>query len=586
MSAPLIKGTKLSLRETRNKGPFGVFGAEERAIFSECLLEIPENALTLIVGPSGSGKSLLASLIAGLMPVSGALRLSDDSSIKLQWPDEKEPHELLGPVYPPELRGQIGFLFQFTNLLDDLTVDQNLELACEHSMHRWKPAEWAEWREWLISHLQLSEHIHKRASQLSGGLVQRAGFARLVASAPRLMVFDEPTSALDATSGRKVANVIRELQDEGKKLGVVGALVITHDVRLFGEFADCIVMVADGKVTTTVLTDANRDVEIAAANRRLADFADAPRQAKSEPGPPRPYEPANAAQPAKSEPKEPKPTDWRPIKLRERWRRWWSRKHWQVGTLWDRSVGGVVDAFKHRIRFRWHARTFFHMVRLVGLEAFPFVLFASCMVGALLTYFGLTARIGAPELAIESIVAEDLVRGTGQALWSVIVPLFVAVFLAARSGAAVAGYLGSLTLSGQCRLLKSMGVSPARLYTPHAIVAFAITMPLLAYAGFWAAAGSSAITALLTRPILTMAIWKAEFFGAIGPGLLFAGWEWVLVRLITCAAGIAVVSCWMGMRAKAQTADLPRHVTRAISLAIMWCVLASFALVVLERASS
>ncbi|HNT55881.1 MAG TPA: ABC transporter ATP-binding protein, partial [Anaerolineaceae bacterium] len=184
-----------------------------------------------VMGPSGCGKSTLLHLLGGLdRPTEGVVVLNGQNLSALD-----DLH--LTAVR----RQQIGFIFQFFNLIPVLTAQENVSLPLVLDGEKSGPAS-RKAGEWL-TRLGLAEHMHRRPDQLSGGQQQRVAIARALISEPALILADEPTGNLDSRSGDEVAGLLRRVVDEwGRSI-----LMVTHDPRI-AAYADRIIFLKDGRV--------------------------------------------------------------------------------------------------------------------------------------------------------------------------------------------------------------------------------------------------------------------------------------------------------------------------------------------------
>jgi len=194
-------------------------------------LEIREAELMVMVGPSGSGKSTILNLIGGLdKPTAGKLWFRDQD---------------LGGLSPRELtfyrRDTVGFVFQFYNLVPNLTARENVLVSTEISRDPLDADE-------ALALVGLADRADHFPSQLSGGEQQRVAIARALAKNPALLLCDEPTGALDFTTGKLV---LRLLVDVQKRLGKT-VLIITHNGAIAG-IADRVVRLRSGEVVETTV---------------------------------------------------------------------------------------------------------------------------------------------------------------------------------------------------------------------------------------------------------------------------------------------------------------------------------------------
>jgi phospholipid/cholesterol/gamma-HCH transport system ATP-binding protein len=185
-------------------------------VFDGLNLDIPQGKVTVIIGPSGTGKSVLMKHILGLIR-------PDSGSILIGGRDVAAMSELeLG-----EVRKEFGVCFQDAALFDSMTVGQNV--AFPYEIHTKLPR----------------EHIDQEvASQLSGGMKKRVGLARALAMNPKYLFFDEPTSGLDPVISRAIDMLICDVQ---RKTGAT-FLVISHDIRGALDMADYMAMLYQGRI--------------------------------------------------------------------------------------------------------------------------------------------------------------------------------------------------------------------------------------------------------------------------------------------------------------------------------------------------
>jgi putative ABC transport system ATP-binding protein len=201
-----------------------------------------------IMGPSGSGKSTLLNLIAGLdRPTSGTITVAGQRIDKLSETGVARFR-----------REQIGIIFQFFNLLDDLTVGDNILLPAQLiGMPRAKARARADE---LLGRLRISQHRDAYPARLSGGERQRVAIARALVNSPALLLADEPTGALDSSTGDEIGALLLELNRSGQSL-----VMVTHNPDLAGRYASRTVQIVDGRI---VRNATDRDVITAAQARR------------------------------------------------------------------------------------------------------------------------------------------------------------------------------------------------------------------------------------------------------------------------------------------------------------------------------
>ncbi len=196
-------------------------------------LEISKGSLSCIVGPSGHGKSTLMHLMGGLdKPTEGrvfidGLDITGLSNSKLA-----------------ELRAKkIGFIFQFFNLLQNLTAEENLEVAMMFS--RTPATAQKEKAKELLSLVGLTDKFKAKPSELSGGQQQRVAIARALANDPEILLMDEPTGNLDSESEAEVLDYIFKLHERGKTI-----VIVTHNKDI-AKKAEKIFEIKDGRLTSS-----------------------------------------------------------------------------------------------------------------------------------------------------------------------------------------------------------------------------------------------------------------------------------------------------------------------------------------------
>ncbi|MGA8535264.1 MAG: ATP-binding cassette domain-containing protein [Candidatus Tumulicola sp.] len=214
----------------------------ERVVLKNCSLDIVEGAITCIVGLSGAGKSTILRLLDGLIrPQSGHVYLRGQDICHMS-------EEQLIPA-----RQKISLAFQFAALLDSLTVGDNIALPLQE--HTALSA--AEIRKLVMDALAsvgLDHTYDNLPSELSGGMLKRAGFARAIVTRPDLILYDEPTTGLDPIVTHLITNTIVKLQ---RKLSGT-AVVISHDLDSIFMMADYVAMLFEGAIIAYDTVDAIR----------------------------------------------------------------------------------------------------------------------------------------------------------------------------------------------------------------------------------------------------------------------------------------------------------------------------------------
>jgi putative ABC transport system ATP-binding protein len=199
---------------------------------------VEKGELVIIVGPSGAGKTTLLNILGGMDTLSqGKVMLDGQEISKL---DRKQLTEFR--------RDDVGFVFQFYNLIGNLTALENVELANQICKDPLDAAQ-------ILKDVGLGERMGNFPSQLSGGEQQRVAIARALAKNPKLLLCDEPTGALDYQTGKAI---LKLLQDTGRRTGMT-VIIITHNGALTA-MADRVIRVKNGTVASVSINENPQNV--------------------------------------------------------------------------------------------------------------------------------------------------------------------------------------------------------------------------------------------------------------------------------------------------------------------------------------
>ncbi|MFZ0162258.1 MAG: ABC transporter ATP-binding protein [Trebonia sp.] len=194
-------------------------------------LQVAPGEAVAVMGPSGSGKSTLLNLIAGLdRPTAGTVTVAGQRIDRLS-----------ETALARFRRQQVGMIFQFFNLLDDLTVADNVLLPAQLAGASRRLARAR--AEGLLERLGIEEHRDDYPARLSGGQRQRVAIARALVNSPELLLADEPTGALDTATGQEIGRLLRELNAAGQTL-----VLVTHDPALAQRYAARTLQLVDGRL--------------------------------------------------------------------------------------------------------------------------------------------------------------------------------------------------------------------------------------------------------------------------------------------------------------------------------------------------
>ncbi len=202
----------------------------ETLALRDASFEVNDGEFIAIMGPSGCGKSTLLNIL-GLLdnPTSGSYEIDGREVATLK---EKERTSIR--------KGQIGFVFQNFNLIDELTIEENVELPLQYLGI--KSSQRKEMVKTALKRMNISHRAKHFPQQLSGGQQQRAAIARAVVMRPKLILADEPTGNLDSKNGREVMELLTELNREGTTV-----IMVTHS-KHDASYAHRVINLFDGKI--------------------------------------------------------------------------------------------------------------------------------------------------------------------------------------------------------------------------------------------------------------------------------------------------------------------------------------------------
>jgi putative ABC transport system ATP-binding protein len=205
-------------------------GAKQTAL-DGVTLAVPNGQFVAVMGPSGSGKSTLLNLVAGLdRPTQGEVRV-----------DGVAINRFGEAALARYRRARLGFIFQFFNLLDQLTVLDNVLLPAQLAGVKPRAAQMRAHE--LLDQLGIATTASTYPGRLSGGQRQRVAVARALINRPAVLLADEPTGALDSRSGEAVMELLAQINQQGQTV-----VMVTHDAKLATAYAARVVTLRDGRV--------------------------------------------------------------------------------------------------------------------------------------------------------------------------------------------------------------------------------------------------------------------------------------------------------------------------------------------------
>ncbi len=200
---------------------------------------IEKGEFAIIVGPSGAGKTTVLNMLGGMDACSGGTIMVDGALVSSYNAKQLTTYR----------RHDIGFVFQFYNLVQNLTALENVELAAQICKNPLDAAQ-------VLEHVGLGHRLGNFPAQLSGGEQQRVAIARALAKNPKLLLCDEPTGALDYVTGKQI---LKLLQDTCRQEGMT-VVVITHNTALT-PMADRVIRIKNGKVASMEINEHPTPVE-------------------------------------------------------------------------------------------------------------------------------------------------------------------------------------------------------------------------------------------------------------------------------------------------------------------------------------
>ncbi len=201
--------------------------------------ELEDGEFVVVLGSSGAGKTTLLNLLGGMdNATSGTITLDGKNVTAL---DKRGLTEYR--------RGDVGFVFQFYNLMPNLTALENVEIAVEICKDHLDPKD-------VLTEVGLDERLNNFPAQLSGGEQQRVSIARAIAKNPKLLLCDEPTGALDYNTGKKILKLLHDTCKQRKRL----VIIVTHNSAL-KDMADKVIHIKNGMIEDIQMNKSPRPIE-------------------------------------------------------------------------------------------------------------------------------------------------------------------------------------------------------------------------------------------------------------------------------------------------------------------------------------
>jgi phospholipid/cholesterol/gamma-HCH transport system ATP-binding protein len=227
MSIETASNSEPVIQITNLKKSFG-----ENHVLNNFNLDLKQGENLVVLGKSGSGKSVLIKCIIGLLKSdSGSIKVFDSEITKLSHDDLDK------------MRVKVGFLFQSNALYDSMTVRQNLEFPLRRHSIKTTKESMSDLVKEALTNVDLVNTINMKPGELSGGMRKRIALARTLILKPEIILYDEPTTGLDPVTGKEICNLMLDIQ---KKYNT-SSIIISHDMNCVKIVANRIIMLIDGK---------------------------------------------------------------------------------------------------------------------------------------------------------------------------------------------------------------------------------------------------------------------------------------------------------------------------------------------------
>jgi ABC-type transporter Mla maintaining outer membrane lipid asymmetry ATPase subunit MlaF/ABC-type transporter Mla maintaining outer membrane lipid asymmetry permease subunit MlaE len=496
-----------------------------RVLLENANVHFEPGRVSLIVGCSGAGKSVLLRTLAGLIPKS-------DPVVKVKGKVACTSEDYVSKSN----KNPIGIVFQNFALFDEFSALDNVRFAESHRSRGREDATATQ----LLDALEVPRSTP--TSALSGGQKQRLAIARTLAFAPDVILYDEPTSGLDAITAHRVARMIGETHDRFPKTSII----VTHDYESLPGIADDIFLFdPNSRSLTKVPPDQWTN---------LPQLLQAPPIQKGES---------------------------KPVSRLQRF-----AKSCQagLGDFFDLTTRAAVAVAKSPLSVlplwrspKWGLRYLLHYLRLVaGPSAWAYVVVAGMIIGFVATYF--TFKFLPYSSYTEPLLIENLLHSMGFALYRILVPVMTTILIAARSGAAVASDVGGKSYGNQLAAMRTLDANPQRYLLSTVLLAFLIGTPILLGISYVVATLTSLLAFIASHPDEGSIFWDMHYHRELRiPGqFLYAGTSWLVSKTLICAFGTAMVCYHRGVQPKRSTRDVSEGITSAILWSTLWVLAVQF----------
>lgn len=499
-----------------------------KSLLKQASAVFPAGKLTLVLGCSGVGKSLLMKILAGLIDRKHPA-IDYDGTISFVKDGVSNEHR-------DHTNEPVAVVFQSFALFDELSPADNIQIAMDHSSTESNDGKSLRAADLLA---ELGVPGDRATSVLSGGQQQRLAIARALGMETDVVLYDEPTSGLDTNTAAAVAELIRGTQTRFQRTSII----VTHDYAALKEIADHVVLLNHHRRTLESVAEEDW--------ARLPELLGTPPQADDQ---------HNAS-----------------TSLAGRWTTKAGNGIAATGEFLESLLLLPLAILPWWKSFRWGGRLTWHYFSLVsGWSACLYIAISGMIIGFVAQDF--IFRYLPFRQFTEPLLIENLLHATGFSLYRFLVPILATILIAARSGAAVAADVGSKQYGNQIDAMKTIGMDPWRTVRTPILYAFLIGTPLLTFLSYAVASVTGAIAFLVTHANEGVAFWDAHFHKELRmPGAFFyKGTGWLFAKLLTCAVGTAVISWSCGSAPKQSAPEISRGVTRTILWSTLFTLMVHF----------